>query len=243
MAVFLLVHGAWHGAWCWERVVPMLEARGHRAVAIDLPGHGSSGVRPYRVTLGSYSKSIRAAAEALPERPIAVGHSMGGVSITQAATDAPQLFSALVYLCAFAPLWGESLFSLGRRDAGSLVRTATSFSLTSVGLRPEGAKAAFYGDLGQEDADRAAARLCREPLLPLAQRVSRRHQVDLPRAYIECTQDRAISLAHQRAMAARHDFARVISMDTSHSPFLSAPEALADHLDGLAPIAEVRAPR
>jgi pimeloyl-ACP methyl ester carboxylesterase len=240
VAVFLLVHGAWHGAWCWERLVPVLEARGHRAVAIDLPGHGDNGARPFRVTLGSYSRCIRAAAEGLGSAPIAVGHSMGGMGITQAASDAPQLFSALVYLCAFAPLHGESLFSLGRRDAGSLVPAAAAYGLTSVGLRPEGAKAAFYGDLSDAEADRAVARLCREPLRPLAQRHSRRHEIDLPRAYIECTRDRAISLELQRAMAARHAFERVVSMDTSHSPFLSAPEALAGHLEDLAALARPR---
>ena len=73
MATFLLVHGAWHGAWCWEKVVVALEAAGHRAIAIDLPGHGDDPTPPENVTLASYSQAIRAVAHSAPEAVIAAG--------------------------------------------------------------------------------------------------------------------------------------------------------------------------
>jgi pimeloyl-ACP methyl ester carboxylesterase len=237
MATFLLVHGAWHGAWCWERLVPALATLGHRAVAIDLPGHGAHPARPIAVTLGRYARAIRAAAAAEPEPPIAVGHSFGGVGVTQAAHDDPSAFAALVYLCAFAPLQGESLVSLGRRDRASRVPASVVLRPTAIRIRPERAREVFYADLGVEDARRAAERLSPEPLFPMLQRVSGRCEIDLPRAYIECTQDRAISIERQRAMAARHPLARVVTMETSHSPFLSAPGALARHLDALSALA------
>jgi pimeloyl-ACP methyl ester carboxylesterase len=63
----LLVHGSWHGAWCWERVVPILEGRGLRVVAIDLPGHGNDRTPFYRITLGRYAATICNAASALGE--------------------------------------------------------------------------------------------------------------------------------------------------------------------------------
>ena len=78
MAIFLLIHGAWHGGWCWRKVVPLLEADGHRALAPDLPGHGKDETPLTEVTLASYSDRICEIAGAQPGPIILVGHSMGG---------------------------------------------------------------------------------------------------------------------------------------------------------------------
>ena len=98
MASFLLIHGSWHGAWCWERLLPPLRARGHTARAVDLPGHGEDRTPAWRIGLGSYARRIVDAAGALEVPPILVGHSMGGMAITQAAADAPTAFAGLVCL-------------------------------------------------------------------------------------------------------------------------------------------------
>ena len=85
MSSFVLVHGAWHGAWCWEKVVPLLAARGHAVRAIDLPGHGRDPKPPGAVTWDDYMDRMREAIEASGEPPILVGHSLGGAVITGAA--------------------------------------------------------------------------------------------------------------------------------------------------------------
>lgn len=234
MASFLLIHGSWHGAWCWERLLPRLRARGHRAEAVDLPGHGADRTPLHRVTLGDYARRVREAAAGLGERPVVVGHSMAGLAISQAAAEAPEAFAALVYLCAFVPQPGERLLRLARSDGESALASCVQYRATGVRIRSERTAAVFYGGCSADDAAWAAARLRPDPWWPLLQRYTGRHPPDLPRSYLECTQDRAISIGHQRAMAARVPFDRVVTLETDHSPFLSDPEALAGHLHALA---------
>lgn len=237
MATFVLVHGSWHGAWCWERLLPLLTRRGHRAVALDLPGHGEDRTPHYRATLASYARRVRDVAREVDGRPLLVGHSMGGAAITRAAAEEPELASALVYLCAFVPRAGESLAGLARQDRDSALPASARVRPTGVRIRPERAREVFYNCCSEEDAARATARLRPDPWRPLFQRFGVEPRRELPRAYVECTEDRAVSLARQRAMAARVGMARTITMECDHSPFLSAAEELAEHLDALAALA------
>ncbi len=237
MSTFLLVHGSWHGAWCWERVVPILESRNHRVVSIDLPGHGNDRTPFYRITLGRYAAAVCRAASGQGERVLAVGHSMGGFAVSRAAASSPELFSALVYLSAFVPAPGEWLIQLALRDRDSLLRRGTAFRPTHLHLRPAFAKDAFYADCSDADVAWATSRLRPDPLLPLLQRYPEHPKLEIPRAFIECAFDKAISLSRQRAMYRRFPFDRVISMDTGHSPFLSAPDQLAEHLASLSELA------
>jgi len=206
-------------------------------VALDLPGHGGDGTPAWRITFRSYVESVAAAAAACGAPVVAVGHSMGGMVITQAAANAPDLFSSMIYLCAFVPLPGESVFSLGRQDRESLVSRSVTFRPTAVRVRKERARAVFYSNCLPEDAEWAAAQLCPEPLLPQFGRFRARHPIDLPRAYVECTQDRALSISWQRTMASRASIGSVVTMDSDHSPFLSAPKQLVGHLVDLAKMA------
>jgi pimeloyl-ACP methyl ester carboxylesterase len=238
VAAFLLIHGSWHGAWCWDRVAPLLCERGHEVAAVDLPAHGDDLEPHYRASLGGYARRVRTAASTLKEKPILVGHSMGRMAITQAALEAPHLFSALVYVCAFVPVAGESLFRLVRRDRQSRVLANTSFGLARVGFAERRAKGTFYEGCSDADADWAIGRLRPEPLWPLLQRVAGRNGVTLPRGYIECSRDRAISIERQREMALRASLERIVTMDSDHSPFLSASEELADHLHDMAELGD-----
>jgi pimeloyl-ACP methyl ester carboxylesterase len=103
MTPFILVHGAWHGAWCWERVVPLLAVRGFTARAIDLPGHGDDPTPPGRVSWEDYLERMGEALAAVAGPAILVGHSLGGGVITGAADRWPEKIRALVYLCALLP--------------------------------------------------------------------------------------------------------------------------------------------
>ena len=237
MATFVLIHGSWHGAWCWDRLAPLLRKRGHRVTAIDLPAHGEDRTPLYRASLGGYSRRVRAAVADLEEKPIAVGHSMGGLAITQAAIDAPELFAALVYLCAFVPLAGESLVQLAGLDGESLISASTRYRPTSIRVRPDKARALFYNECSDADAAWATAQLRPDPWLPLIQKFAEPRHATLPRGYIECTKDRTISLPRQRAMAGRITFDRVVTLESDHSPFLSSPDELASRLHEMAQLA------
>ncbi|WP_063712971.1 alpha/beta fold hydrolase [Nocardia jiangxiensis] len=101
---FVLVHGGFHGAWCWGRTISELRQLGHDAIAIDLPGHGDR--RDQRSTLSDRRDAI---VEAVEPGDVLVGHSSGGYDITVAADVIPELLRHLVYLAASLPLEGRTL--------------------------------------------------------------------------------------------------------------------------------------
>lgn len=233
MAVFALVHGAWHGAWCFERLVPALEAKGHRAVAFDLPGHGADPTPPGQVTLDAYVAKVGEVLASQPEPAFLLGHSMGGVVITQAGEEHAHRVRALVYLAAFLPRDGESLGSTAMPSAVT-PHLRPDHAAGVVHLDPAGARDAFYLDCADADAAAAKAKLTPQPVAPWRQAVQiGARYAALPRHYVECTLDRAIPLAEQRRMHAATP-CRVHTLDSAHSPFFSMPDRLATVLDAIA---------
>jgi pimeloyl-ACP methyl ester carboxylesterase len=97
LARFLLVHGSWHGAWCWRDVLPLLRDAGHEAEAMDLPGHGEDRTPASEVTLDAYADAV---VSALRPGTVLVGHSMGGYAITAAAERAAKRISKLIDVAA-----------------------------------------------------------------------------------------------------------------------------------------------
>ena len=106
MATFMLVHGACTGGWCWEKVAPLLEANGHRVCAPDLPGLGKDHTPPANVTLADNVEKISRLLDKMEEPVVLVGHSLGGVTISQLAEARRRKIKALVYLCALLPTSG-----------------------------------------------------------------------------------------------------------------------------------------
>jgi pimeloyl-ACP methyl ester carboxylesterase len=234
MSHFVLVHGAWHGGWCWEQVVPRLGARGHSARAIDLPGHGDDPKPPGAVSFDDYMSRMRDVIEAAPEPPILVGHSLGGAVITGAADRWPERIGALVYLAAILP---DAPDFLGRFQATSAltggVRPAPDGSVME--LDPAVVRDAFYHDCSAVDAARAEARLRPQPArgFQMSFELKPDRFGRVPRHYVECTDDRAIDIASQRRMHASMP-CTVHSLPASHSPFLSMPDRLVEVLDRIA---------
>jgi pimeloyl-ACP methyl ester carboxylesterase len=234
MSTYLLIHGAWHGGWCWRSVAPLLEAAGHTVLTPDLPGHGDDTTPTAAVTLKSYTDRICEIARAQAEPVILLGHSMGGVAITQAAEICPGKVKALVYMCAFLPRNGDSLMTWASQDRESMVNPTTTELLREgvIGFRPQYIREAFYADCSDEDIAFAKSRLVAQssavfgtPMETTAERWGR-----IPRYYIECARDRAIKLNLQQEMQKQSPCSRTFSIDTDHSPFFSAPEQLADIL-------------
>lgn len=234
MTSFVLVHGSWHGAWCWHELVPRIEAAGHEAVVFDLPAHGVDPTPAEEVTFDDYVTRISAAIDDASGPVVLVGHSMGGHAVTQAAERRSGAIRTLVYLCAFLPGDGQALTDLDLSGHGSVVpqylRVDEDRGVVDVDL--SGVEDAFY-----HDCTPAAVALCRsllrpEPIEPrtVPVDVSDARYGSVGRVYVECTEDRALPLSFQRELQEAVPCEEVRTLETSHSPFLSAPGELAEVL-------------
>ena len=242
MARILLVHGAFGRAANWDRVAPGLRAAGHEVEAIDLPGQGDDPTPVPEATLDRYADRVCEALSAGPPA-VLVGHSMGGMVITQAAARCPQAIDRLVYVAAFLPTDGESLIELTQRPeaAGDAVQSGlvVDGDPPVATMPPEAAREGLMHCCDDEAAAWAQSLRGFQPVVPFTNPA----QLDgpgserfaaLPRAYVMCLQDRAIKPALQRLMLERAGCDPVLEIDTDHSVWASRPDELVAALDRLA---------
>jgi len=234
MNTYVLIHGSWHGAWCWHKIIPLLEEAGQRVIAVDLPGHGRDWTPASAVTLQSYVDCVLEVLDAQTEPVILIGHSRGGIVISQVAEARPEKIKTLVYLAAFLIPNGEPMLATALSDSESLivanlqVNEAEGWHM----LQEQAFQAALYADCSESDLALARSLLTAEPNAPVATplQLSAENFGRVPRVYIEALQDRGISPALQKKMYTATPCQLVLSMNTSHSPFFSAPHSLVEHL-------------
>jgi pimeloyl-ACP methyl ester carboxylesterase len=235
---FVLIHSAWLGGWAWEHVASILEKEGHEVVAPDLPAHGKDKTPPSQVTLDSYVTVVTDILDSLPEPVILVGHSLGGIIISQAAENRPDKVKALVYLCAFLLPSGGSFMKATEGVKGSMVldNLVMADDKSSVTIKEEVMREAFAHDVPADAFARVRPLIVAEPTTPLGGTLSVTEERWGPirRYYIECIADRAIPPDVQKAMYTAIPVKEVFSMNTSHAPNFSAPEDLARHLRSVA---------
>jgi len=227
MARFVLVHGAFGGAWSWEAVIPALAAAGHTAEAFDLPGAGEDRTPVADITLGSYAARACEVLTARPEPAVLVGFSMGGVVVTQAASDCPDRVASLVFVAAFMPSNGQSLIELTDlpEGAGNMIKE----NLVVAGDPPvatlpdEAALTGIYNRCTPEQAAQAMKRRRPQAVLPLSTPVSVDESVlaRIPRSYVFTKHDRSMVPALQRRLIRDHPCERVIEIEADHAPFFS----------------------
>lgn len=237
---YILVHGGWHGAWCWKKVVPLLEAKGNRVLAIDLPGHGDDKTPPATVTLDDYVKKVVSIANIQTGPVILVGHSMAGVAIAQAAEVlGKQKVAKLVFLDAFMPKNGESVFALagkaeelnkaaGKSESGPSVTQSLLLSddkKTSI-IEPNRVGQLFYHDCSADDVAFAKAHVGPQSMACLATpvNVTDARYGAIPKVYILCTQAKDLN---KSSIAGNLPTQKMYTLASSHSPFFSMPEKLA----------------
>lgn len=234
----LLVHGANHGSWCWSHVLPHLQTRGFTTHTVDLPGREKTNRSGWSYRLHEYAEAVVEATSRVKAPVIAVGHSMGGMVISAAAQLRPEQFSRLVFLTAFLPSDGDSMAALGRRDKATMLQKGIRASLMKgrVTILPGPGADVFFGDCTEEQKRWAFERLSLEPLRPSLDtlRLTADRFGTVPRSYIRCTEDRALSIAFQDEILARQSCEKIATLPASHSPFLSMPEPLAEAIAAVA---------
>jgi len=222
---FVLVHGGFHGAWCWDRLVPELAARGHDAVAPDLPGHGDR--RSEEPSFDAYRKAV---ADVVEPGDVLVGHSMGGAVATGAADLVPSRIRRLIYLAAAVPIEGKPL-----AEAIPFAAELPQLNHNESAFWPRDLTAAtelLYHDCDPETVRWAYNRLQLQPLAPFQTPICLPNfwASTFPRSYITCTADRSGILPSTEVFLDRLGLHCAHPMWASHSPFLSRPGELADLL-------------
>ncbi|HEX9417984.1 MAG TPA: alpha/beta fold hydrolase [Methylomirabilota bacterium] len=234
---YVLVHGACHGAWCWDEVAARLRAKGHRVVTLDLPGHGR---RAAEVRLASVAAYGRAVADAMAlegiSRGVLVGHSMGGLVIPKAAELASARVAHLVFLAAVVVPDGGTLARTLMTPAGRAMMTGNAAARgDGTFLYPaEMAWARWMGDMPRSDprVSRAISLLTPQSLRPFVEPVDLRvfYGMRVPTTYIRCLEDKAIVPARAAECAGRLGVTPV-DMNCAHNAMLSQPDELAQILE------------
>lgn len=235
-ATVVLIPGAWHGAWCFDRVVPRLRELGVPTIAIDLPGHGDN--RGPFTDLHGDAARVRSVLDGVDDGVILLGHSYGGAVITEAGIH--DAVSHLVYLCAFALDAGESCAAaavaetatLSYEGRPNLAHNWETHPDGSSTLTPEGAARCLYNDCDEEIVAWAVAHLGPQPMANLRQSPTAQAWRDRPSTYVVCSDDQTVHPGLQRELAKR--CATTLEWPTSHSPFASQPELLISLLSELA---------
>lgn len=232
MKTFILVHGSWHSSWNWHKVVPILEKQGHKVLAMDLLGMGRDKTPIKEVTLKSTVEQICKLIDSIDGKVILVGHSKNGIMISQAAEYRPEKIEKLIYLAAYLIPNGKTQADYSSQDLNGVLKPyVTRYSETnSHTLQAEIYKEGLYHDCDDAIYQMARLLLNHESALtgitPLE--LTDKNFGSVPRYYIECTEDRAVTPFIQQKMYNETVCKKVYQMQTSHSPFFSKPQELCD---------------
>jgi pimeloyl-ACP methyl ester carboxylesterase len=235
MSIFILIHGAWHGKWCWKKLKPLLRDKGHIVLNPDLPGLGDDLTPINKITMQLYVDHISAIFNQANQKVILVGHSMAGIVISELAEQLPEKIESLVYLCAFMPQNGQSLMDIVRDRPNPHLSLSFSKDFISSTINEECIENGLFNLCSREAINYAKALLKPQAHIVFETKVklTETNYGSIPKVYIECTKDNAISIELQRKMYSQHTLKKVFSIDTDHSPFFSTPEELAAILDNI----------
>lgn len=229
----VIIHGAWYDASSWHKVIPLLQAQGHPVVAPDMPGYGRNGKPSAEIAFDTYVDEVVRAVNSVPGRILLVGHSLGGMFISQAAERVPEKIAALAYVCAFMLRNGQSRISVAKDDPDSV---ALKYRIPAgeglISFTRQGFIDSFYNDCSSQDVEYLLERVKPQPVKPLHQplQITEQRYGRIPRHYVKCTLDRGVTPAFQGKMIAASPVKRTYSLRASHSPFMSVPRELADVL-------------
>ncbi len=242
MSTYLLIHGSWHGAWCWYKITARLENSGHEVIVPDMPGHGRDWTAPSQVTVHDNVDAILKILDQAPEPINVVVHSRNGMMVALAAEARPEKIKSITFLASLLPPIGDTPSLADSMGPGQWAYDPDSDFATqqSVDYNPEAGfdmlqrrvfQQTLYADCSDDDVALSYALLTPEPRgpqsatdMPIPTTQERFGRV--PRYYIELTQDHAVSIQWQRRLHRATPCERVFSIDASHSAYFSQPDQL-----------------
>lgn len=236
MANYILIHGAWHGSWCWKYVVPLLEAQGHSVTNLDLPGTVNNPQDFSSIDLKCYVDFVESKIEAIDGNVILIGHSMAGTILASVAEKIPHKIEKLIFISAFIPENGQSMFDQASTLSGKGISTEMLVNIPefSVDLkRSEHVKEVLFNMCSQENAREALSLLQKQPIKPFNDivHITEQNFGSIPKLYINCVRDEVISTKDQYKIATNSK-CEIANIESDHSPFFSAPHELVEIILG-----------
>lgn len=224
--------GAWSAPYAWANVKASLEKSGNTVIVVQLPGHGSDQTAPQNLTMDVYRDSVISAMNTVSGKVILVGHSLGGVVISEVAEKVPAKIEKLVYVAAFVPLSGQSLFDLAMTDTASVLgkNLRPSADQLTFDVVHEQITNGFIQDGTADEKNLVLANYKAEPAIPLTNKVTltAANYGSVSKVYIKTLTDQAVTPDLQKRMlAATPEFSATYQLNTSHSPFLVKPDSVA----------------
>ncbi len=191
---FVLIHGAWHGAWCWAAVINELGKHGDHAYAIDLPGSNANAFDRAKVTLQTYvDAAVRYIEDRKLNNVVLAGHSMAGVVIPGVVAKIPDRIKRAVFVSAVVNEDGKSVFDPGDKFAEPLAKLAESRYDKSL---PIDAMVESFRKFYMQDAkpalqDWVISALCPQPIRPFLDPVDMKSffATNVPQSYLVCEDD------------------------------------------------------
>lgn len=231
MTHFLLIHGSWHGAWCWYKIAPRLQAAGHSVTVPNLLGRGTNRKMAHFASLKAMVHDLGARFPRDQKTTIVV-HSRYGILASSLTEKYPNHIERVVYLASYMIPNRQRAVKYFRADRESLLRPYITISKTGMWdeLHPDIYREGLYHDCSDEDVMLASSLLCREPLRPAIAKLelSNKNYGQVPRAYIRLTEDRAVTLKLQDRCINEVGVDRVENIKASHSAYFSKPDILSN---------------
>jgi pimeloyl-ACP methyl ester carboxylesterase len=228
---FILIHGSWHSAWNWYKVTPLLEKEGHTVYSIDLPGMGRDKTPIENVRFDSTIQKLCRLIDSIPGKLILVAHSKNGIINSQLAELRPNKIEKLIYIAAVLVANGKCAKDYFALDEKEILGPHITYNGTiSSMLQPEIYKEGLYHDCPDDITQMAKIILLPESTesAKAKLKLTDANYGSVPRYYIECTEDRAITPWLQEKMLAEMPCLEVYKLPSGHSPFFSMPDKLTD---------------
>ena len=237
MKNYLLVHGAWGGAWEFDKLKPLLELDGSRVVAINLPGHGNDQTPLAKVTMDAYVQKVVDSTKQFAGEVILVGHSLGGAIISQVAEKIPEKLERIIYVAAMLPKSGDTPLGLMQSDEQGELLPRITFSEDGsyATFTEKDVREVLLHDVEDKSyLDSSIEKLLtKQSTLPFMAEANLTQQQfgNVPKYYIRANLDKVLSPALQDKMLANWPVETVYQLESGHFPMNSMYERLFEKIN------------